>query len=303
MRNTAAIVVTYNRCEMLRQCLDALIKSTLPVDIYIIDNASADQTAEVARAYVDGEHVRYFNTGANLGGAGGFNYGLKQAYKNGHAYYWLMDDDTIVNEDAHAELMAAAGHIGKGFGFLSGLALWTDGSPCRMNKQIVIPEYSVWNEEKKLCQEGIVRIERATFVSFLLSREALEDKGLPISEYFIWGDDTEYSLRISRSWPCYFVSRSVVVHRMKDNRTTARLYEYTDPERITRLGYSVRNDACTYRRMGRKRLGKYTRRMLREVMDLIRKPSPHKSLLLKTVVKGYFTGLFRFKPEIERVEA
>ena len=43
-----AVVVTYNRKELLIECLDALCKQTRPIDaMYIIDNFSNDGTAEL----------------------------------------------------------------------------------------------------------------------------------------------------------------------------------------------------------------------------------------------------------------
>ena len=42
---TCAVVVTYNRKELLIECLESLRKQTKPLNaIYIIDNASTDGT-------------------------------------------------------------------------------------------------------------------------------------------------------------------------------------------------------------------------------------------------------------------
>ena len=44
----AAVVVTYNRKELLMECLEALLRQTRPLQaIYIIDNASTDGTPEL----------------------------------------------------------------------------------------------------------------------------------------------------------------------------------------------------------------------------------------------------------------
>jgi rhamnopyranosyl-N-acetylglucosaminyl-diphospho-decaprenol beta-1,3/1,4-galactofuranosyltransferase len=49
-----AVVVTYNRRELLEQCLDALLAQTRPPDrILVVDNASTDGTVVVARARTD----------------------------------------------------------------------------------------------------------------------------------------------------------------------------------------------------------------------------------------------------------
>ncbi len=77
----AAIVVTYNRLELLRQCVEALRAQTAACDILIVDNASTDGTANWLASQPD-LHCR--NTGSNLGGAGGLS--LRDALVSGR---WL----------------------------------------------------------------------------------------------------------------------------------------------------------------------------------------------------------------------
>ena len=71
-------VVTYNRLDMLKCCLTSLMKQTVACDIMIVDNASIDGTEEYVRS-IACNTVFYFNTGRNLGGAGGFNFGIRKA--------------------------------------------------------------------------------------------------------------------------------------------------------------------------------------------------------------------------------
>ena len=98
----AAVVVTYNRKELLRECIEALlVQSMNQLDILLIDNASTDGTYEYVEDLVmENDTIYYMNTGSNLGGAGGFHYGLKEAYNRGYDYMWIMDDDTIATPDA-----------------------------------------------------------------------------------------------------------------------------------------------------------------------------------------------------------
>ena len=45
-----AVVVTYNRKNLLLECLEALLKQTRPIDaMYIIDNFSSDGTPETLK--------------------------------------------------------------------------------------------------------------------------------------------------------------------------------------------------------------------------------------------------------------
>ena len=73
----AAVVVTYNRKDLLQQCVNKLQNQTCSLDILIIDNASTDGTGELFVGSPN--NVFYINTGANLGGAGGFSFGTKKA--------------------------------------------------------------------------------------------------------------------------------------------------------------------------------------------------------------------------------
>ena len=80
MNKVAAVVVTYNRIDLLKQCVDALLKQNYPCDILLVNNNSVDGTEEWALELVNKfENIKYHNTGANLGGAGGFNFGMRWA--------------------------------------------------------------------------------------------------------------------------------------------------------------------------------------------------------------------------------
>ena len=122
-----AVVVTYNRKELLIECLDGLLRQTRPIDaIYIIDNASTDNTPEFLKEkgfiqelppknltkswekefeiknLTDGQPIklRYIRMHENTGGAGGFHEGVKRAYEKGYDWLWLMDDDAEPYENA-----------------------------------------------------------------------------------------------------------------------------------------------------------------------------------------------------------
>ena len=95
MNKIVAVVVTYNRKELLEENIKALLNQSYEnLDILIIDNASTDGTEKVVKKYVS-DKLKYMNTGANLGGAGGFNFGIRQAIERNYDYCWVMADDTI----------------------------------------------------------------------------------------------------------------------------------------------------------------------------------------------------------------
>ena len=108
MNTTAAVIVTYNRRALLRECLSAVLSQTAACDVLVIDNHSTDGTGEMVKELMvsreetpDGDErdITYLNTGKNLGGSGGFSYGMKEAVKRSYEYLWIMDDDCVPERD------------------------------------------------------------------------------------------------------------------------------------------------------------------------------------------------------------
>lgn len=231
MNQTAALIVTYNRKNLLLECIEALRKSTVPCDIVVIDNASTDGTEAALSLFIDTGIIQYFNTGSNLGGAGGFNYALKVVMRESYQYFWIMDDDCIVTPGALKAFMVVAEEH-PDFGFLSSKVLWTDGSLCRMNEQKLL--------EGSLESEKPVRCRQASFVSLLFRRKVVEQIGLPIKDFFIWGDDVEYTRRISAQYPCWYVPDSVVIHKTAGNTGSDIATDAHD--RLPRYRYAYRNE-------------------------------------------------------------
>lgn len=244
---TAAVVVTYNRLTLLNKCIEKLRGQTVPCDILVVDNASTDGTTPWLREQEEAGLLRTRNTGENLGGAGGFNKGMRWAVEDGYKYLWLMDDDCLPEPDALEKLLEADRVLDGNYGWLSSVALWTDGSVCKMNRQKLKKSFY---EYSHLMKYGLVQAEQATFVSLFLKAETVKRVGLPIKEFFIWGDDIEYTRRIAvrEKLPCFAAEQSQVIHAMKENNGSSIATDRA--ERIDRYAYAYRNEAFTYRQEG-----------------------------------------------------
>ncbi|MBR1624208.1 MAG: glycosyltransferase, partial [Clostridia bacterium] len=209
MNKTLAVVVTYNRAEKLKNCLFSLKNQTFKAfDILVVNNASTDETAEVLEK--EGG-VIVMNEEKNVGGAGGFYDGMQYGVKNGYEYLWLMDDDVVPHENALEKLFEADENLQGEYGFLSSLALFTDGTPAVMNNHLLKSKISTDNIIRA-GEETYVNVLSATFVSFFIKTEKVKEYGYPVKEMFLWSDDTEYSTRITKKDRGVFVPQSVVVH-------------------------------------------------------------------------------------------
>lgn len=295
-RLVAAVVVTYNRLDLLKQCVEALRRQTEACDILIVNNASTDGT-ELWLA--EQQDINSRNTGSNLGGAGGFNYGMRWAVEAGYDYVWVMDDDTLPEPDALKMLMEADRILEGNYGWLSSVALWTDGSECKMNRQKLKKSFY---EYSPLLKYGLVQAKQATFVSLFLRSKIICRFGLPIKEYYIWGDDIEYTRRIAVRGKLqgYIAKRSCVVHAMADNIGSNLANDRA--ERIDRYHYAFRNENCLYRKEGIFGFLYYTAKCAFNMIKILAFAENHRLLRLGIIGKEYFAGLF-FNPKVEYLNA
>lgn len=289
----AGIVVTYNRKELLLENIEALLKQTRKdcLTIIVVDNNSTDGTRASLEDYIKGEHVLYVNTGKNLGGAGGFHYGIRYAAEHDFDYVWVMDDDCIPTETALESFLDAGKKLEGKYGFLASKVLWKDHNICKMNIQRSTLWHTVsdWNTE-------IVPIIMSSFVSLFMSTQIVREYGLPIKEFFIWTDDWEYTRRISLNLPCYLVNHSVVIHKSKSNFGANIASEL--PDRLGRYDYLYRNDVFLYRREGLNGFLYEVLRIIFHTLKVIKSAQDMKLERLKKIYCATYRGLF-FHPTIE----
>ncbi len=212
-----AVVVTYNRLTLLKESILALKQQTHKLDgIIVFNNNSTDST----KAYLDqvaDDFIHPIHSDINVGGAGGFFYGIKNAYESGADWIWVMDDDSIPDRNALDKIVNSVffpfDESGNITGYFASRVDWIDGTRHLMN---YIQPHFPWNHFHGI-HENVYRIHNCSFVGMLISRQAVKKCGYPVKEFFIWGDDWEYSGRISKKFMCYYISDSVVVHKTKSN--------------------------------------------------------------------------------------
>ena len=196
--SVAAVVVTYNRKDYLARLLPSLLASTRPLDaIYVVDNASTDGTLDwLAEAY--GEHpvVVPVPLEVNSGGSGGFHAGVVRAYRDGHDWFWLMDDDVTAIPDGLEGLLRFAGLSGCIHGrrvdFHGGAFFWQP----RINEFLGIP--LPYLRDPFAGGSPVFETNSGVFEGMLVSRQVVATVGPPDPRFFITWDDAVYALVASR---------------------------------------------------------------------------------------------------------
>ena len=207
-----AVIVTYNRKALLRECLKAVLSQTRPPDhVLVVDNASTDGTPEMLQE--EFPQVEVLRLPENQGGAGGFHEGMKRAYEQGFDWLWLMDDDTIPKAKALEALLEAARlPLDPRPRVLASRQLLPNGLPQPPTAFVnpTDPRHPfLWLRLRPRYRP----IRWALFTSVLLHRSLVEEHGLPHKAFFIWEDDLEYTARALRRGLGLQVRDSEVIHK------------------------------------------------------------------------------------------
>jgi rhamnopyranosyl-N-acetylglucosaminyl-diphospho-decaprenol beta-1,3/1,4-galactofuranosyltransferase len=247
----AAIVVTYNRKDLLGRCLDSLLRQSHPLHgLYIIDNHSTDGTYDVLLdrhliaplersdagpvetvKLVPAEgspcrnlEVHYLRMPENTGGAGGFHEGMKRAAA-AFDWLWLMDDDLWTAPDA-LEILVQKTDVLRSRGeesfLLNSLVLVRDGQDddtLAFPLQELAPN-GVWkrgiyhwrlSEVRGDIRDGLYRWV-CPFNGTLVPARAVTEIGLPNKEFFLWGDERDFLWRAAVRFHFYTAVDSRVFH-------------------------------------------------------------------------------------------
>ena len=193
-RRIVAVVVTFNRLEMLQRQLQRLAEAPELDEVLVVDNASTDGTGEWLRT----QPVTAETLTENTGGAGGFSHGLERAVASGAELVWLMDDDGLPEPDCLALLLEHAGDLD-----FWGPVVVDRADPERLVFPIRLPGGSrvvhAMADVRRAARDGLIRDIVIPFNGVLVTRALVERIGLPRKEFFIWGDDHEYRLRAERA--------------------------------------------------------------------------------------------------------
>ena len=209
--NNAVVIVTYNRVELLKECLACVCGQTIPFSrVIVVDNHSTDGTAEFLAAREDLDVIR---EPENLGGAGGFYDGLQCASQGEYDWVLIIDDDAMIAPDYMEKLLDYANaHTG-----IYGLAgkVVTEGHidvshRRRITNRLLYVESNVTTGEY---QKESFSCDAATFCGLLLQGKKMREIGLPQKGYFLWYDDIEYCLRLQECGGVTVVPAAVLHHK------------------------------------------------------------------------------------------
>lgn len=225
--SVAAVIVTFNRLELLKRCINALnVQSILPDKIIIVNNGSTDDTPVWLKTLENNSLYSIIHQ-SNEGSAGGQHEGIKSAFSQGYSWIWCMDDDGCPEKGALEAMLKYAG-----------------SAPCMMNSLVVNI-----NDDSKLVfpikgslKRDDIKSDRVNgithlFNGSLIHKDVVKHVGLPIKELFIWGEESEYFFRVKRNFAVFTVVGSIHFHPAN----SFSLYKNWNEKQMFKLYYYFRN--------------------------------------------------------------
>jgi len=210
----AAVVVTYNRKELLSECLSGLVHQTrFPNRIFIVDNASTDGTPEMLaeRGFLADPLCEYLRMSTNLGGAGGFREGIRRALESGFDWIWIMDDDSEPTSDCLSLLLQTASREKAG-GYCPAIYGRDGKLQSYHHKRFnhLGRERIAWDGKST---QATIGMDANAFVGPMFSSRVIAAVGLPDSSLVSQGDDTEFTLRVRHNAGLLLVPGATVIHK------------------------------------------------------------------------------------------
>ena len=199
----AVIILNFRRPKDTLECLRTLLESDYPFfEVLVIDNHSGDGSARVIAGEFPG--VTLMETGENLGYAEGNNVGIRRALENGAEYFFILNNDTLVEPDALGHLAESARNHPSA-GILAPKVCYADRRDI-LNSCGTSVDWLRLRPKKSFCDQpdkGQCRgsADRPVFpgCALLLNGEFLKKEGLFDSGFFLLHEDADLCLRSVRA--------------------------------------------------------------------------------------------------------
>jgi rhamnopyranosyl-N-acetylglucosaminyl-diphospho-decaprenol beta-1,3/1,4-galactofuranosyltransferase len=250
--SVAAVVVTFNRKELLCECLGALLAQTRPLSrILLLDNASTDGTTNflAEKGYLENEAIDYVRLPVNSGGAGGFHEGVKRAYEAGFEWLWLMDDDVEPMPEALEKMLSYA-DVSQ---CIQGCKVFRDGQSEDWERWANIDDSGRRTASQEPQTIDYISAQTGCFEGMLIHRQIISEIGFPDKRFFVGGDDVAYGYLAHKHTQVIYVRAACFLkkinkfgyprlfQRMRDrflNRRSARFYFLCVRNELLLYGYT-----------------------------------------------------------------
>ena len=216
----SVVMINYNGSSDTIECVNSLSKATYQnLQIIVVDNASTDNSLAILRDQLQYDNLTIIASKENNGFSAGNNIGIRQAQQFGSDFVLILNNDTIV-EPGFIEPLLAGFDNDDAVGCVISKILY-ESEPEKVwyaggtyNPWFCRADHVDFNQSDT--KESVLKpVDFASGCCMLLSDEAIEKAGLMDEDYFLYVEDTEYSLRLKKTgFKLMYASDSVIYHKV-----------------------------------------------------------------------------------------
>jgi GT2 family glycosyltransferase len=241
------IIVNYNTCQLLLDCLHSVVENTagMPVEIWVVDNASTDSSVAIVQSSFPEVHLIANDT--NLGYARANNQALAQV---GGDILLLLNPDTQLRSSVFnaleqvfesnaaigavgPQLLNADGSIQPSYGRFA--SAWTEFLFQTFLFKVIPPPFPIGEVVHPLQRrqyKNMHEVDWVTGACLAIRKEVIERIGLLDEAFFMYGEDMEWCWRARQAGykVCYQPAAQVIHYSRQASKQDYRVWitRYTD---------------------------------------------------------------------------
>lgn len=221
----AIIILNWNNYEDTFECLKTLEKlNYTQFSVFLVDNNSNDGSFEKLQSnYKSGLFsidIEFIQTNDNLGFAAGNNIAIQRAYEQGFEFFWLLNNDTIVNSNTLNPLVETlkqkkdVGIVGSKIYYYNSDEIWFIGGKvnCLTGSAKHI---STKKMQGKNLNSALMEVDYITGCSLFFRRQLIDSVGYMNNDYFLYYEETDWNVRArKKGWKIMLASESDLYHKV-----------------------------------------------------------------------------------------
>lgn len=221
----AIVVPTYNRRTLFQRSVASVLNQSYKADWFLIlDNHCIDGTEQdleilrvdlAARKMGPQPELVVYRSDENLGAARGMRFLFEKALALGADWIWVMDDDGYADADALERLVTSPQFSQADAYILESAVIEPGGEWSPPNRPALFDEdrFSFTGlPAEAINEKQAIEVHTGPYCGMFIRSVAFKDFGLPRDDFYLWYDDVEFVLRVSRQKKVYLIPQSRVRH-------------------------------------------------------------------------------------------
>jgi len=213
------LILNWNGMDILNACLESILSSTYEnYTITVIDNGSVDKSIDNIDKI--SSKINVIKIGENLGYSKGYNFAFNKIKSYDDDYYFLLNNDTIINKDTLESLNLSLNHLGPNNIYSPKIinsnnnSIWYAGG--KINPLTNLSYHIGINSKEDIVTYKTDVTDFVSGCAMLIKKSLIESLNGFNEVFNFYYEDIDLCLRAKKNTnaKCIFVNDSIVYHKI-----------------------------------------------------------------------------------------